>query len=188
MLGRLAAAEGDQISPEEMIPLCTLLLVAGFEATVNLIGNGVLALLDHPEQWKALCADAQALAPKAVEEALRFDPPVQRTFRVALEPSEIEGRSVHKGQWVVTFIGGANRDPDVYERPSGFDLGRTGGADHLAFSSGIHYCIGQPLARLEATIVFRLLAERMPNLRRNGPVVRRNATTIRGPSRLPVRT
>jgi len=185
VISLLVAAEGDQIKPAEMMPMCVLLLVAGFETTVNLIGNGVLALLDHPGQWDALRADP-ALAPRAVEEVLRYDPPVQRTVRVALEPVELVGRTVRKGQLVSTLIGAANRDPEVYERPGAFDIARQPEVDHLAFSSGIHYCVGQPLATLEATIALRLLAERMPRLRRVGPVKRRNATIIRGPIHLPV--
>jgi hypothetical protein len=187
IVSRLVAAEGDQIQPGEMRPMCVLLLVAGFETTVNLIGNCVLALLDHPEQWEALCADPERLAPRAVEETLRFDPPVQRTVRAALEPLELEGRAIPKDQQVVTLLGAANRDPEVYDRPDVFDMHRDGIADHLAFSSGIHYCIGQPLALLEATTAVQMLAERMPGLSRAGEVVRRNATTIRGPIRLPVR-
>jgi P450-derived glycosyltransferase activator len=187
IVSRLVAAEGEQIQPGEMRPMCVLLLVAGFETTVNLIGNCVLALLDHPEQWAALCADPERLAPKAVEETLRFDPPVQRTVRAALEPLELEGRPIAKDQQVVTLLGAANRDPEAYDRPDVFDIQRDGTADHLAFSSGIHYCIGQPLALLEATTAVQMLAERMPGLSRAGDVVRRNATTIRGPIRLPVR-
>jgi cytochrome P450 len=187
IVSRLVAAEGDQISPAEMLPMCNLLLVAGFETTVNLISNAVLALLGHPRQWQALCADAARLAPRAVEEVLRWDPPVQRTGRVALEPLELAGRHVRKGQQVVTLIGAANRDPEVYDRPEVFDILReVPGPGHLAFSSGIHYCLGQPLARLEATIALRMLAERMPGLALAGRVKRRNATTIRGPVRLPV--
>ncbi|HEY7173274.1 MAG TPA: cytochrome P450 [Micromonosporaceae bacterium] len=183
----VVTAEGDQIRPEEMLPMCILLLVAGFETTVNLIGNGVLALLDHREQWEALCADPEGMAPKAVEEVLRYDPPVQRTGRVALEPLELDGKPVHKDQFVVTLIGGANRDPEVYDRPAVFDINRSGTVDHLAFSSGIHYCVGAPLATLEATIALQMLAERLPGLRRSGPVRRRNATTIRGPIQLPLK-
>jgi P450-derived glycosyltransferase activator len=188
IVSRIVAAEGDQVQPEEMLPMCMLLLVAGYETTMNLIGNAVMALLNRPEQWQALCDDPVGLAPKAVEEALRFDSPVQRTSRVALEPVELAGCPVHKGQWVITLIGGANRDPDVYERPDVFDLHRDRPVEHLAFSSGIHYCVGQPLARLEATIALQVLAQRLPGLRLAGPVRRRNATTIRGPLRLPVTT
>ena len=186
IVSRLVAADSDQVKPEEIMPMCGLLLVAGFETTVNLIGNGVLALLAHPEQWRALCADPATMAPKAVEETLRYDSPVQLTSRNALEPLELDGHEIRQGQSVLTLLGGANRDPGVYERPAEFDLARENPAPHLAFSSGIHYCLGQPLARLEATIAFRMLAERMPALHRTGPVKRRNAITIRGPLRLPV--
>lgn len=186
IVSRLVAAEGGQIRPREMLPMCSLLLVAGFETTVNLISNAVLALLGHPDQWRALCADPAGLAPRAVEEVLRWDPPVQRTGRVALETVELEGQTVRKGQLVVTLIGAAGRDPEAYDRPDTFDIMREGGPGHLAFSSGIHYCLGQPLARLEATIALRMLAERMPGLARAGAVRRRNASTIRGPVRLPV--
>ena len=186
IISRLVAAEGEQVKPDEMLPMCNLLLVAGFETTVNLIGNGVLALLAHPAQWQALCADPETMAARAVEETLRFDPPVQLTSRVALDPVDLEGKTVRRGQLVITLIGGANRDPETYDRPAAFDLSRDNPAPHLAFSSGIHYCLGQPLARLEATIAFRMLAERMPGLRRVGRVKRRNATVIRGPRRVPV--
>ena len=186
IVSHLVTAEGNQIKPAEMMPMCVLLLVAGFETTVNLIGNGVLALLDHPAQWEALCADPDGMAPKTVAEVLRYDPPVQRTARTALEPVELDGKLVHKGQLVSTLIGGANRDPEVYDRPAVFDIAREPGVDHLAFSSGIHYCVGQPLASLEATVAFQVLAQRMPKLRRVGPVRRRNATNLRGPIHIPV--
>jgi hypothetical protein len=187
IISTLVAAEGEQITPGEMLPMCILLLVAGFETTVNLIGNAVLALLDHPDQWAALCADPEGMALAAVEETLRWDPPVQRTARVALETVELEGVTVRKDQLVSTLLGAAGRDPEAYQDPAVFDISREGGPDHLAFSSGIHYCIGQPLARLEARIALQVLAERMPGLQRAGAVVRRNATLIRGPVRLPVR-
>lgn len=183
----LVAAEGNQIAPTEILSMCFLLLVAGFETTVNLIGNAVLALLDHPEQWEALCADPAGMAPRAVEETLRFDPPVQRAIRVAMKPMEIEGKQVSPGQAVLTLIGGANRDPETYDHPGTFDIRRDNTvAEHLAFSSGIHYCLGSPLARLEATIALQMLAERMPGLSRAGAVRRRKSVTIRGPIHLPV--
>jgi len=186
IVSRLVAAEGDQIKPDEMLPMCNLLLVAGFETTVNLISNAVLALLAHPAQWQALCADPDGLAPQAVEEVLRWDPPVQRTGRFALESLELAGQPVHKGQRVTTLIGAANRDPEAYDHPDTFDIMRRDGPANLAFSSGIHYCLGHALARSEAAISLRLLAERMPDLAPAGTVKRRKATIIRGPVRLPV--
>jgi cytochrome P450 len=186
IVSRIVAAEGTQIMPSEMQSMCALLLVAGFETTVNAIGNGVLALLAHPDQWQALCADPAGLAPRAVSEALRFDPPVQLTERLALEPMDLEGQEISRGQSVLTLIGAANRDPEAFDHPDTFDLHRDGTVDNLAFSGGIHYCAGQPLARLELTIALRVLAERMPGLARAGKVERRNSNIIRGPIRVPV--
>jgi P450-derived glycosyltransferase activator len=188
LVTRIVAAEGERIHPDEMVPMCNLLLVAGFETTVNLVGNAVNALLDHPEQWAALCADPAGLAGPAVEETLRYDPPVQRTARCALQEVHLDGHRVRPGQYVVTLIGAANRDPAAFPDPDTFDIHRTQTADHLAFSSGIHYCVGQPLARLEAEIALHRLAERMPHLRRSGPLRRRSSGVVRGPIRLPVRS
>ena len=188
LVSRIVAAEGDRIQSHEMVPMCNLLLVAGFETTVNLVGNAVNALLDHPEQWEALCADPAGLAGAAVEETLRYDPPVQRTARCAMEDVHLDGHLVRSGQFVVTVIGAANRDPAAFPDPDTFDIHREQTADHLAFSSGIHYCVGQPLARLEAEVALRRLAERMPELRRAGPLRRRVSSIVRGPIRLPVRS
>jgi P450-derived glycosyltransferase activator len=187
IVSRLVAAEGDQIKPAEMLPMCVLLLVAGFETTVNLVGNAVNALLSHPSQWEALCADPKGLAAAAVEETLRWDPPVQRTARCALEDVELDGRQLRRGEFVVTLLAAANRDPETYPEAEKFDIHRRPGADHLAFSSGIHYCVGQPLARLEAAVALQKLAERMPDLQRAGPLKRRTSSIVRGPIRLPVR-
>jgi cytochrome P450 len=186
IVSTLVAAPEDQIKPNEMMPLCLLLLVAGFETTVNLIGNTVLALLNHPEQWQAVCADPATMAPRAVEETLRYDPPVQFTSRIARQPVEFEGRSLPAGTHITVLIGGANRDPEAYDQPGVFNIDRTGDVANLAFSSGIHYCLGQPLARLEATTAVRMLAERMPALALAGPVRRRDSFVIRGPLSLPV--
>ena len=186
MISRLIAAEGGQVTASELEPMVFLLLIAGFETTVNLIGNCVLALLNNPEQWEALCAEPERLAPKAVEEALRYDPPVQGTSRIALEDVEVEGQLVRRGQWIITMIGAAGRDPEVYDRPETFDIDRENPAEHLAFSGGIHYCVGQPLARMELTIAMQLLAERVPGLRIAGAVRRRQTSTIRGLERLVV--
>jgi cytochrome P450 len=185
VLSVIAAAENETVHPHEMVPLCVLLLIAGFETTVNLISNATLALLDHPDQWAAL-RDDPGLAGAAAEETLRFDPPVQRTSRFALQDVELDGHHVRKDQLIVALIGAANRDPAVYAEPARFDITRARSAEHLAFSAGIHYCIGQPLARLEGAIALRTLVERMPKLHRAGRVVRRASTGIRGPLHLPV--
>jgi hypothetical protein len=147
----------------------------------------VLALLRDRRQWEALCAEPERLAPKAVDEALRYDPPVQGTSRIALEDLELEGRAVRAGQIVVTMIGAVGRDPEVYKDPETFDIEREPEAEHLAFSGGIHYCVGQPLARLEASIALQILAETMPGLCLTGRVRMRPSTAIRGPLRIPVR-
>lgn len=164
IISQLIAAEGEQLKHDEMLSMCVLLLVAGFAATVDLVGSAVLALTANPEQWQALCADPETMAPRAVEETLRFDSPVQLVIRHALQSLELEGKAVQKNQMVITLLGAANRDPEVYQRPETFDITRVGAAPHLAFSGGVHYCLGQPLARLEATIALQMLAERMTRL------------------------
>ena len=169
VISRLLAAEGDQVKPGEILPMCALLLLAGFETTVNLIGNCVLALLSNRDQWEALCADPENLAPKAVQEALRYDPPVQSTTRVALEPLELANHPVRRGQRVVTLLAAAGRDPEVYDSPDTFDLAWQSTTEHLAFSGGIHYCLGRPLALLEATTAIRLLSQRLSRRRRRPP-------------------
>ena len=184
LVGRMVAAEGDEVTPDELMSLCQLLLVAGFETTVNLVGNAVRALLADPDQWAALRADP-GLAAAAVEETLRHDPPVQRTGRVAHEPLELAGRPVRRGQWVITLLGAAGRDPVAHPDPDRFDLRRSQRTEHLAFSAGIHYCVGAPLARLEAEVALATLAERA-DLRLAGRVAYRPGTTIRGLARLPV--
>lgn len=174
------------LTSTEMVDLCQLLLVAGFETTENLIGNGVFALLQNPDQWAALIADPQ-LAPSVVEEVLRYDSPVQRTGRVAFRDVQIGDHRFARNEWVVTLLGAANRDPDVFADPNRFDVNRENASEHLAFSGGIHYCLGAPLARLEGGIAFQILAERMPRLRQAGRISRRPTITIRGLRHLPVR-
>jgi P450-derived glycosyltransferase activator len=185
VISRLVGAEGDVVTAAEMVPLCTLLLIAGFETTVNLIGNTTLALLDHPESWRRVVADP-GLVDAAVEETLRWDPPVQRTARFALTDQEVAGRQIKRGEIVVTLLGGANRDPAVFADPQAFDLDRTNKSDHLAFSGGIHYCVGAPLARLEAVTAVRSLITRLPDLRQVGSLTRRQGSLIRGLTSFPV--
>lgn len=184
----LLAQQGEQITTAELSSLVGLLLLAGFETTVNAIGNGVRALLADREQWELLVADPSR-ASAVAEEVLRFDPPVQQTARVLLTatgPVELAGVPVPRGQWVLLMLAAANRDPAVFADPDRFDITRSNAADHLAFSGGIHYCLGAALARIELTAAFRALAVRFPNLRSAGPVIMRPGTILRGPRRLPV--
>jgi cytochrome P450 len=182
----VAARDGGQLTAKELVALCEVLLVAGFETTVNLITNAVLALQRTPGAWDRL-VDDPGLAPLAVEETLRFDPPVQRSIRVALEDTELAGRAVPRGTWVITLIGGANRDPEVYDRPAEFVIDRYADKsvpDHLAFSGGIHYCLGAALARLEGATALRTLATRMPGLRLVGEPTMRRSVSVRGAASL----
>ena len=182
----LAAAQSDgAMTASELVSTCGLLLLAGFETTVNLIGNGVAALLADRTNWDKLVADP-SLAPRAVEETLRYDPSVQATGRMAHEDVELGSRRLPAGSIVLPILAAANRDPQVYRDPARFDLSREGEPEHLSFSSGIHYCLGAPLARLEAEIAFRVLAERLPELRVVPGARRRRGSTIRGYSTFPV--
>ncbi|SDT01233.1 cytochrome P450 [Microlunatus soli] len=184
VIGRIVA-EDSPVRPDELVPLCTLLLIAGFETTVNLIGNTVLALLSNPDQWQLLTDDPD-LADKAIEEGLRYDSPVQRTGRLATTDTELAGRPVKAGEWILTAIGGANRDPRVFTEPDRFDIGRDNADDHLSFSGGIHYCLGAALARLEAGIALRTIATEFPDLQLAGDRRRRPGSLIRGMQYFPV--
>jgi pimeloyl-[acyl-carrier protein] synthase len=186
LLSHLIEAEeqGDRLSGPELVAMGVLLLVAGHETTVNLIGNGVNALLAHPDQLARL-RDAPELVEPAVEELLRYDSPVQLTGRVALEELELGGRRVEPGQMVMLLLGAANRDPRVFPHPDRLDLGRAPNP-HLAFGRGIHFCLGAPLARLEGQIAIAALVRRFPTLRLAGEPVRRPTVTLRGFASLPL--
>jgi cytochrome P450 len=175
--------QGDVLTEAELLATCILLLVAGHETTVNLIGNGALALLRHPDQLAWFRAHPDATA-SAVEELLRYDPPVQLTARSALEDVELAGRRIERGQLVMLLIGAANRDPDVFPDPARLDLTRSP-ERHLAFGFGIHYCLGAPLARLEGQIALTKLFQREVSLA--GPVSYRDNLVLRGLAALPVR-
>jgi hypothetical protein len=188
ILSALIAAEegGDKLSPGEVVSTALLLLVAGFETTVNLIGNGTVALLGEPGSWQRLRQDP-ALIPAAIEEMLRYDSPVQLTSRIATEDAEAGGRVIAAGRAVIVSIGGANRDPAVFEQPDEFRIDRPDPGRHLAFSLGIHHCIGASLARLEARIAIEELTRRYPSLELAAPPARRPLLVLRGFESVPVR-
>lgn len=186
MLSGLIAAEeaGDKLTEDELLATCILLLVAGHETTVNLIGNGTLALLRHPEQRKRLQEDP-GLITTAVEELLRFDGPVQRTARIPSEDVTFGGKTIGKGEMVMPFIGAADRDPRQFPDPDRLDLGRTDNR-HIAFGWGIHFCIGAPLARVEGQIAINTLLKRQPKLALAATPQHRQSLTLRGLTTLPV--
>jgi cytochrome P450 len=173
------------LSEAELLATLILLLVAGHETTVNLIGNGVLALLRHPRELARLRAEP-ALIESAVEEVLRYDGPVQRTARMAAEDVEIGGRTVQAGQIAVALLGAANRDPAHFPDPDRLDITRPDNR-HLAFGWGIHFCLGAPLARLEGQIAIGTLAARLPGLRlATDEVEWRETSVLRGLKALPL--
>ncbi|MBB4855330.1 cytochrome P450 [Mycobacteroides chelonae] len=154
--------DGD-LNDRELKATMALLLGAGFETTVNLIGNGIVALLRHPEQLAYLRENPEGW-PNAVEEALRYDSPVQVTGRVATETVEFEGHTLPAGSMAVLLLGGANRDPAVFDQPDVFDVTRPNARDHVAFGSGIHVCLGASLARMEGVVALQSLFERFPEI------------------------
>ena len=187
LVSALVAAEdaGDRLAADELFTTCVLLLAAGHETTMNLIGNGLLALLRHPGQ-RALLADDPSLARSAVEEVLRYDSPVQLTARTALTDHELGGRTIRTGEQAITLIGAANRDPEAFRDPDTLDIVREQN-HHLAFGGGAHFCLGAALARAEAQVALRALAG-LPGLELavDEPAWR-NTTTLRGLRALPVR-
>src|SRR5437879_5683492 len=187
MLSGLIAAEeaGDTLSENELLATCILLLVAGHETTVNLIGNGSLALLRHPHELRRL-RESPGLIASAVEALLRYDGPVQRTARIPSEDVTIGGRTIGKGEMVLPFIGAADRDQAQLPDPDRLDITRTDNR-HIAFGWGIHFCLGAPLARVEGQIAINALLQRMPKLALATDTPQyRQSLTLRGLSALPV--
>jgi cytochrome P450 len=164
--------------------MLVLLLVAGHETTVNLIGNGTLALLLHPEEMARL-RDHPELDEVAVEELLRWDSPVQLTGRLALDDIDVDGHRVRRGEFLLLLLGAANRDPEEFGDPERLDLSRSPN-HHLAFGRGIHFCLGAPLARLEGRVAITSLVRRFPGLRLAGEPERGETITLRGLRRLPL--
>jgi pimeloyl-[acyl-carrier protein] synthase len=187
LLSALIAAEeaGDKLSEDELSATCILLLIAGHETTVNLIGNGTLALLRHPEELRRL-RETPGLITSAVEELLRYDGPVQRTARITSTEVTIGGRTIPRGEMVMPFIGAADRDPAQFPDPDRLDLGRADNR-HIAFGWGIHFCLGAPLARVEGQIAIDTLVRRLPRLALVGDEPEhRQSLTLRGLTALPV--
>lgn len=165
LLSALVAAEedGDKLSLMEVHSTIALILVAGNETTTNLIGNGLLALMRHRDQFERLRAEPELIG-TAIEELLRYDSPVQGTSRHVPEDAEINGHPVRAGEELLLLIGAANRDPEQYKDPDTLDIGREDNK-HLSFGNGIHYCLGAPLARIEGPAAIHALVQRFPNMR-----------------------
>lgn len=188
LLDAMIAAEeaGDRLTEEELLANCILLFGAGHETTVNLIGNGMLALLRHPDQAEKLRQDP-TLIESAVEECLRYDSPVQMTGREVKEAMELGGRRLQAGERVFTLLGSANRDPAQFPDAECFDITRKENR-HLAFGHGIHFCLGASLARLEGHLAIGTLVRRLPGLTLATDTVQwRDAFTLRGLQALPVK-
>lgn len=187
LLSRLAAArEEDGLDDDECVGTAILLFAAGFETTTNLIGNGLAALLENPDQADLLRRQP-ALAANAVEELLRYDAPVQTNGRTVLEPTSIAGVDLRPGQVVLTLLGAGNRDPDHFADPDVLDISRTG-ANPLSFGAGIHFCLGAALARMEGAELFPRLLNRFPDLATAGEATWRPGLSFRGLVTLPVST
>lgn len=182
-----AQEQGDRLDAGEVLTMCSLLLIAGHETTTNLIGGGMLCLLQAPDQF-AFARTHPEQMPAVVEELLRFTPPVHLDGRVAAEDLELGGQRIAAGQWVLAVIGSANRDPSVFQNPERLNVTRTPNP-HIAFGRGIHFCLGAPLARLEARIAIETLLRRLPRLALDDtarPQWTRNLV-VRGLISLPVR-
>jgi len=183
-----ARVDGERLSDAEIVSTVIVLLNAGHEATVNTLGNGVRALLEHRAEWDSL-VDGSVAASDAVEELLRYDPPLQLFERWVLEDGvEVEGVEIPRGEKVALLFGAANRDPRTFAAPDAFDVGRADAGEHISFGGGIHVCIGAPLARIELEASLRALVERCPGLELAGDARRIPAFVIWGLESLDVAT
>lgn len=176
----------DRLTDDELVGTAVLLLMAGHEATVNVVGNGVFALLTHRAEWTRLVEDP-TLLPTAVEELIRYDAPLQLFERTATAPTTVAGYALRPGDKIAALLGAAARDPLVFTDPDRLDVGRTPNA-HLGFGAGIHYCVGAPLARVEIAAALEALVTQLPGLRLAAAPERRGEFVIRGLRTLPVTT
>ncbi|MBV9089908.1 MAG: cytochrome P450 [Mycobacteriaceae bacterium] len=180
-----ATDEDGRLNERELQATAGLVLAAGFETTVNLLGNGIKLLLEAPQQLQTLAAQPE-LWPNAVEEILRIESPVQMTVRVARTDVEAAGTPMRRGEMTIVYLAGANRDPLVFEDPHRFDIERPNANKHLSFSGGRHFCLGAALARAEGEVGLRSFFERYPDARLAGAGARRDTRVLRGWSSLPV--
>ena len=180
-----ASEGGARLNDEELRATAGLVLAAGFETTVNLLGSGIRILLEHPDQLAMLLEDPE-LWPGAVEEILRLESPVQLSARLARRDVEIAGRTVEGGELVILYLAGANRDPKVFPDPHRFDITRDNAGKHLSFSGGRHFCLGAALARAEGEVGLRTFFERYPDAALAGAGSRRDTRVLRGWSSLPI--
>jgi cytochrome P450 len=180
-----ASDEGERLSHEELLATAGLVLAAGFETTVNLLGNGIRMLLDTPEHLETLAVQPEMWS-TAVEEILRLDSPVQMTARVAAKDTDLAGTTVRRGEGIIIYLAGANRDPKVFADPHRFDIERENAGKHLSFSGGRHFCLGAALARAEGEVGLRTFFERFPEARLAGVGTRRDTRVLRGWSSLPI--
>ena len=181
-----ADADADPLTEIELVSIAGLVLAAGFETTVNLIGNGSALLFAHPEQLEDLRGRPEGWR-NAIEEILRYDPPAQNTVRHTTEDTTIAGQQVPKGKFIALVLAGANRDPAVFDDPERFDVSRANAKDHISFGGGAHYCLGAALSRMEGEVGLRMLFERFPDLRATATPTRRPARLLRGYASMPVR-
>jgi cytochrome P450 len=180
-----ASEDGTRLNDAELRATAGLVLAAGFETTVNLLGSGIRILLEHPDQLARLL-DEPDLWPGAVEEILRLESPVQLSARLARVDTEVAGRQVKRDELVILYLAGANRDPEIFADPHSFDITRDNAGRHLSFSGGRHFCLGAALARAEGEVGLRTFFERYPNAALAGEGSRRNTRVLRGWSSLPI--
>jgi cytochrome P450 len=180
----MSAQDDDRLDEKELLGFCVLLLVAGFETTVNAVANGAIAFAENPDEWEKLRADP-TLVKTAIEEMVRYDGPVQSFFRNTLAAAEVAGVKIPKGEKVMLTFASANRDERKYESPDAFRIDRRS-PDHVGYGAGIHYCLGAPLARLELSTLWTAFLKRTKGFTLDGDYERTHNVLFRGARTLPI--
>jgi cytochrome P450 len=179
-----ARVDGEALTHEELVGFLLMLLIAGMETTIHLLNHSVLLLMEHPEVLARVRAE-MSLVPRLVEEVLRYEPPVHGIMRVSRQETELSGVRVPAGSWVLVLLGSANRDEERFPEAERFDIDRQG-AHHLPFGHGVHFCLGAPVARLEARVGLEAFLSRFSRMLPRGPVTWNHSLSVRGPRALPV--